>query len=169
MAPCCGCCALSRENFLNPPVVIMFEKLKTIFKSKEAPAEKPAQARGSNGDSVLSKVTSVGREKTRGPVPLAPSEREVKSTPAAVAVPAPAPAQPQPFQPKAPTEPAGPSPEEICGVTSKMSKDEVRTRLAFLYKRYNRATSSLNAKLREEANEVLDAVVAVREKVFGPI
>lgn len=50
-----------------------------------------------------------------------------------------------------------------------MSKDEVRTRLAFLYKRYNRATSSLNAKLRAEANEMLDAVVAVREKVFGPI
>jgi hypothetical protein len=149
----------------------MFEKLKTIFKTKEAPsADKQSQSRGgssSNGESVLSKVTSVGREKaSRGPVPLAPSEGEAKatSTPAA-----PAPAQPQALQPKAPAQPAGPSAEEICGVTSKMSKDEVRSRLAFLYKRYNRATSSLNAKLRAEANDILDAVVAVREKVFGPI
>jgi hypothetical protein len=151
----------------------MFEKLKTIFKTKEAPTEKPSQARGnssSNGESVLSKVTSVGREKTRGPVPLAPTEGEAKKTAsAAPASPSPAPAQPQALQPKAPAQPEGPSPEDICGVTSKMSKDEVRSRLAFLYKRYNRATSSLNAKLREEANEVLDAVVAVREKVFGPI
>ncbi|RBP42495.1 hypothetical protein DES53_106204 [Roseimicrobium gellanilyticum] len=152
----------------------MFEKLKTIFKTKEAPAEKPAQSRnGSNGDSVLSKVTSVGREKSsRAPVPLAPTEGEAKkSAPAAPEspTPAPAPAQPQALQPKAPAQPVGPSPEEICGVTAKMSKDEVRTRLAFLYKRYNRATSSLNAKLRAEANDVLDAVVAVREKVFGPI
>jgi hypothetical protein len=148
----------------------MFEKLKTIFKTKEAPAEKSSQSRsGSNGESVLSKVTSVGREKSpRGPVPLAPTEGEAKK-PAPAAPATPAPAQPQPFQPKAPAQPEGPSPEEICGITSKMSKDEVRTRLAFLYKRYNRATSSLNAKLRVEANEILDAVVAVREKVFGPI
>lgn len=152
----------------------MFEKLKTIFKTKDAPAGKQPQSRGSNGDSVLSKVTSVGREKeTRGPVPLAPTEGAAKPAPAAAATPASAPAaapaQRQPIQPKAPAQPQGPTPEEICGITEKMSKDEVRSRLAFLYKRYNRATSSLNAKLRAEANEVLDAVVAVREKVFGPI
>jgi hypothetical protein len=152
----------------------MFEKLKTIFKTKEAPAGKPPQSRGgSNGDSVLSKVTSVGREKeARGPVPLAPTEGQAKPAPAVAATPAPAPAAPaqrQPIQPKAPARPQGPTPEEICGITAKMSKDEVRTRLAFLYKRYNRATSSLNAKLRAEANEILDAVVEVREKVFGPI
>ena len=61
------------------------------------------------------------------------------------------------------------TPEEACGITAKMSKDEVRERLALLYKRYNRATSSLDAGLRAEAEEMLDAVVAVREKVFGAI
>jgi hypothetical protein len=146
----------------------MFEKLKTIFRTKDASAEKSSSSRSSsNGESVLSKVTSVGREKTsRAPVPLAPTEGEARGKSNAAA---PAPAHPQTLQPVAPAQPKGPSPEEICGITPKMSKEEIRTRLAFLYKRYNRATSSLNAKLREEANEILDAVVAVREKVFGPI
>lgn len=60
-------------------------------------------------------------------------------------------------------------PEEICGITSGMSKEDIRKRLALLYKRYNRATSSLDAGLRAEAEKTLDAVVAVREKTFGPI
>ena len=59
--------------------------------------------------------------------------------------------------------------EELCGLTSKMGKNEVRERLALLYKRYNRATSSLDAGVRAEAEAMLDAIVAVREKVFGPI
>jgi hypothetical protein len=62
-----------------------------------------------------------------------------------------------------------PTPEELCGITPKMSKDEIRAKLAILYRRYNRATSSLDAKLRAESEEMLDAVVAVRERVFGPI
>jgi len=61
------------------------------------------------------------------------------------------------------------SPEELCGITSSMDKDQVRSRLAMLYRRHNRATSSLDAKLREEAERMLTAVVAVREKHFGPI
>ena len=50
-----------------------------------------------------------------------------------------------------------------------MNKEEVRERLAQLYRRYNRATSSLDASLRAEAEEMLDAIVAIREKVFGSI
>jgi hypothetical protein len=61
------------------------------------------------------------------------------------------------------------SPEELCNITPKMTKDEIKARLAFLYRRYNRATSSLDAKLRAEAETMLDAIVAVREKIFGPI
>jgi hypothetical protein len=136
----------------------MFEKLKTIFKSKEVSVEKSSR----NGDSVLSKVTSVGKEKTRGPVPLAPTEASERAAPSAAS-------QAQPFQPQAPIQPAGKSPEDMCGVTPKMNKEEIRSRLAFLYRRYNRATSSLNEKLRIEAEEMLDAVVVVREKVFGPV
>jgi len=61
------------------------------------------------------------------------------------------------------------SPEEICGITSGMNKDQVRARLAMLYRRHNRASSSLDAKLRVEAEKMLDAIVLVREKHFGPI
>ena len=61
------------------------------------------------------------------------------------------------------------SPEELCGITREMPKDEIKARLALLYRRYNRATSSLDAKLRAEAETMLDAVVAMREKTFGPI
>jgi hypothetical protein len=61
------------------------------------------------------------------------------------------------------------SPEELCGVTSAMNKEQIRSRLAMLYRRHNRATSSLDAKLRDEAERMLTAVVTVREKHFGPI
>jgi hypothetical protein len=61
------------------------------------------------------------------------------------------------------------SPEQLCGISSKMTKDEIKARLALLYRRYNRASSSLDSKLRAESESMLDAIVAVREKTFGPI
>ncbi len=149
----------------------MFERLKTIFKGKDA----GAAARSRTGDSVLSRVAGPDKK----PVPLAPSDDSVRApqTPTPPAMPPPMPgagagaasAQARPA-PQAPADvKPQKSPEEVCGITSKMSKDEVRARLAFLYRRYNRATSSLDAKLRHEADEMLDAVVVVREKVFGAI
>lgn len=65
--------------------------------------------------------------------------------------------------------PSKKSPEQLCGITAKMSKEEIKARLALLYRRYNRATSSLDGKLRAEAESMLDAIVTVREKTFGPI
>lgn len=69
------------------------------------------------------------------------------------------------------TAPAAPpkTPEEMCEVTSKMTKSEIHARLKLLYKRYNRAASSLNAQTRSEADAMLNAIVEVREKHFGPI
>lgn len=64
---------------------------------------------------------------------------------------------------------AGPTPEETCGISPAMSKDEIKKRLALLYRRYNRAASSLDPKLRHEAERMLDAIVTVRENTFGPI
>ena len=61
------------------------------------------------------------------------------------------------------------SPEELCGITSKMGKDEIRAQLKLLFRRYNRSASSLDAKLRAEADKMLDAIVALREKHFGHI
>lgn len=61
------------------------------------------------------------------------------------------------------------SPEDLCGITSKMAKDEIRAQLKLLFRRYNRTASSLDAKLRHEAEAMLDAIVQVREKHFGEI
>jgi len=76
-------------------------------------------------------------------------------------------------EPKTVTKVEPPAPaktaEELCEIKAGMSKDDIKARLAFLYRRYNSATSSLDAKLRKEAEIMLDAVVIVREKTFGPI
>lgn len=59
--------------------------------------------------------------------------------------------------------------EELCGITPKMAKDEIRAQLKLLFRRYNRSASSLDAKIRAEADKMLDAIVQVREKHFGEI
>ena len=61
------------------------------------------------------------------------------------------------------------TPEELCEITPKMPKDQIQARLKLLYRRYNRSASSLDAKTRGEAGQMLDAIVTVREKHFGEI
>ena len=57
------------------------------------------------------------------------------------------------------------TPESMCGIEpQKMSRVEIKTKLAELYKRHNHAAGSLNDELREEAEIMLDAIVACREK-----
>lgn len=56
------------------------------------------------------------------------------------------------------------SPEELCGVTPGMDKEKIHEQLAMLFRRHNRAASSLDDKLRTEAELMLDAIVAVRER-----
>ena len=91
------------------------------------------------------------------PAAKAPAKAPEKPTPAPAPAPKPTPPAPQK------------SPEELCAITPEMSHEEIKTRLAFLYRRYNRATSSLDPKLRAEADLMLDAIVVIREKVFGPM
>ncbi len=61
------------------------------------------------------------------------------------------------------------SPEELCGITPKMAKEDIKMQLKLLFRRYNRSASSLDAKLRSEADQMLDAIVQMREKHFGEI
>lgn len=61
------------------------------------------------------------------------------------------------------------TPEELCEIQSGMSKSDIHARLKLLYRRYNRAASSLEAKTRAEAEKMLNAIVEVREKHFGQI
>ena len=78
---------------------------------------------------------------------------------------------PVPIQAAASVTPvtAGPSPDDLCEITPKMPKDQIQARLKLLYRRYNRSASSLDAKIRDEAEIMLDAIVKVREKHFGEI
>jgi hypothetical protein len=103
--------------------------------------------------------------------------RQQAGTPAVVpdeAAPAPAKAKPA-AKPEAPLKPMETvvkpdvSPEELCGIDAKMNKEAIRERLKLLYARFNRAASSLDEKTRREADVMLDAIVAVREKHFGTI
>jgi hypothetical protein len=78
---------------------------------------------------------------------------------------------PVPKAGKASTTPAAAAqtPEELCEIGPKMPKDQIHSRLKLLYRRYNRSASSLDPKIRGEADSMLDAIVRVREKHFGEI
>ena len=59
------------------------------------------------------------------------------------------------------------SAETLCGVNKSMAKEEIKEKLAVLYRRHNRAASSLDAKMREEAEIMLEAIAAMKEKFLG--
>ncbi|MDB6120990.1 MAG: hypothetical protein JWO08_4771 [Verrucomicrobiaceae bacterium] len=61
------------------------------------------------------------------------------------------------------------TPEGLLGIEPKMSKEQIREHLKLMYRRYNRAASSLDNNTRSEADSMLEAIVAVREKHFGQI
>ena len=54
--------------------------------------------------------------------------------------------------------------EELCELHDGMTHEEMRAHLAKLYRRHNRAASSLNPELREQAERMLDAIVEVRHR-----
>lgn len=66
----------------------------------------------------------------------------------------------------APAEEASPkmSAEELCSLQDKMTPGEMKSHLAALYRRHNRAAGSLDPKLRAEANQMLEAIVEVRHR-----
>ena len=72
---------------------------------------------------------------------------------------------------KTPAQAAAPeaSAEQLCGVRPGMGKPEIAALLKKLYRRHNRAASSLDATLRAESERMLDAIVEVREKHLGRI
>ena len=60
-------------------------------------------------------------------------------------------------------DPSAP-PEHLCGLRDGMTAKELQDQLSLLYKRHNRAASSLDPKLRKEAEIMLDAIVECRRK-----
>lgn len=124
---------------------------------------------------VLQSISKSLQRQT-APAPAKPAAPEAKPVPAAEAKPA-AKAEKAPAEsplkkiaaPPAPAPEPEKAPEQLCGIEPKMNKDQIRDRLKLLYRRYNRAASSLDAKTRIEADKMLTAIVKVREKTFGEI
>jgi hypothetical protein len=56
------------------------------------------------------------------------------------------------------------SPEELAGLTADMTPEQIAERLAKLYQRHNRAASSLDPQLRDEAEFMLETLAGLREK-----
>ena len=63
-----------------------------------------------------------------------------------------------------PQPPATATAEELCELRDGMTHEELRAQLSRLYRRHNRAASSLNPELREQAERMLDAIVEIRHR-----
>ena len=61
-----------------------------------------------------------------------------------------------------PSLPESATAEELCELKDGMTHEEVRAQLSKLYRRHNRAASSFNPELREQAERMLDAIVEMR-------
>jgi len=120
----------------------MFSFLKNIFKKKEPPPPRltlPVTQRLKTSPVPAAPVQSPGTGAT-------PKAREEWARQAA-----------QKINP-------GATPEQLCGITEGMSQEEISAQLALLYRRHNRAASSLEANLREEAEIMLEVIAMMREK-----
>jgi hypothetical protein len=137
----------------------MFKKLiQSLSKSQAKQAEPtPAPAPAPAAPKAAAPAAS---KKAAKPEPAAKGKREPLIQEAAPT----APAAPAPIKVEAPK-----TPEELLGIEGKMNKEQIKDRLRLLYRRYNRAASSLNAATRAEAENMLNAIVTVREKNFGEI
>ena len=137
----------------------MFKALSRLFgkKSKKAPGIYPAivwkEDQTARAATVLpSRPTMSPFAQPKAVAPLAPSEPTAKEK----------------WQMEAAQSPVRNIPaEEICGITPDMNPEEIKVRLAQLYQRHNRAASSLDPKLREEAEFMLETLAGLREKHFG--
>jgi hypothetical protein len=121
----------------------MFKFLRKLFKPRPAAPAQPRLTLPSHS----------------GPVPTVPSAPKTKTAP----VPPPTAKQEWAKNASRRINPSA-TPEEICGVTPDMTKDQISAHLAMLYRRHNRAASSLEANLREEAEIMLDVIATMRQK-----
>jgi len=129
---------------------------------------------------MLNFLSKLFKPKQQQPRLVLPSHTQPQ--PSAPGRPSPAPMKPPAAQPAKPGPGASPkakeewarqaarkinpdaTPEQLCGLTSEMSQEEISAQLALLYRRHNRAASSLEPALREEAEIMLDVIAAMRQK-----
>lgn len=120
---------------------------------------------------VLQSISkSLTRQTDAPPKPAAPVGRsDTASASGSFTAPPPPPAAKATVTSRPSPSAAPQTPEGLLGIEPKMNKDQIRDHLKLLYRRYNRAASSLDNGTRAEADSMLDAIVAVREKHFGEI
>ena len=63
----------------------------------------------------------------------------------------------------------GKTAEELCDLKDGMSIEELDDHLKLLYRRHNRAASSLDETKRKEAEIMLDAIVEVRQRYIEEV
>ena len=62
------------------------------------------------------------------------------------------------------------TPEALCELDLEgMDREAIKVQLAKLYKRHNQAAGSLDPNLREEAEQMLDAITHCREKYVDAV
>jgi hypothetical protein len=150
----------------------MFGRVITkIFKRSATPATKPVEPTAnpsSEAASPFSRNAPPAAAKTVEPAPTPEPATTKKSgknqAPAAPATPS-ADSVKQQWQSKSGKKlNTKESPEELCGVNKSMTKAEIEDRLAVLYRRHNRAASSLDPVMRDEAEAMLEAIATIKEK-----
>ena len=134
---------LHANSFLKP-ANDMFSFFRKLFASKTRPAQ-PRLVLPSHTQQIREAAGAEEPRRTTGPVPP-PKARDEWAKQAS-----------RKLDPEA-------SPEQLCGITPDMTGEQVSAQLAMLYRRHNRAASSLEAGLREEAEIMLDVVAAMRQK-----
>ena len=136
----------------------MFDRIRRLFSGKASPVGTPPP------------TTPVAPAR---PPANRPSESQTKPTPDVSSKPVAdksAAAKPvlEKAEPPSVAELKTRSPESVCGIDPKtMDREQIRKRLAELYRRHNQAASSLNEELRNEAEFMLDAIVTCRNKYVG--
>ncbi len=137
-----------------------------IFKRSGASAPKEEAAR--KAEALFGRSTAVPAEPAAPEAPPAKERRQAKPATPAQAGGTTADAVKKAWEAKAGTSlKEGATNEELCGITASMSREEIRSILATLYRRHNRAASSLDSKLRDEAEIMLEAIAAMKEKYLG--
>lgn len=101
------------------------------------------------------------------PEPATPVPTADQTSPSGTPAPSSAKARWQQDSAPTPLSAAQLTPEQLCGITPSMTPEEIRARLSKLYQRHNRAASSLDPVLREEAEFMLETLAGLRDQYIG--
>lgn len=136
----------------------MFDRIRRLFSGKSSPVGTPPPT---------SPVAPARQPVNRSSESQTKPSPDVSSKPVADKSAAAKPVQ-EKAEPPSVAELKTRSPESVCGIDPKtMDREQIRKRLAELYRRHNQAASSLNEDLRNEAEFMLDAIVTCRNKYVG--